>query len=338
MKEALYYQKLADDKVMCLLCPHQCKINPGERGICGVRENRKGTLYSLVYEKAIATHIDPIEKKPLFHVHPGSKSFSVATAGCNFSCQFCQNHEISQMPKTGNRHILGDTLSAENIVALALQAQCKTISCTYTEPTVYYEYALDIAKLAAKYEIDTIFVSNGYINQKPLQEAAPFLKAANIDLKGWDEDFYKNTVGGNLKHVLNTLKQMKKLNIWLEITTLVVPQHVDNEKNLKEIALFIKNELGPETPWHISRFYPNYKYQMVPPTLPSIIQRGREIGQECGLYYVYTGNIAGDIGEHSFCYKCGTKLIERYGFQILNNNINNGTCPSCGAVIHGIGM
>ncbi|MBN2412015.1 AmmeMemoRadiSam system radical SAM enzyme [candidate division KSB1 bacterium] len=338
MIEAQFYDKLEENKVICTLCPHNCKLSDGKRGICGVRENRGGILYSLVYEKAVATHVDPIEKKPLFHVYPGSQSFSIATAGCNFKCRFCQNHDISQLPQKKGSEIMGQTLSAKSAVGMAKRQKCKTIACTYTEPTIYYEYAYDIARLAAENEIYTVFVSNGYINEEPLRKVAPFIAAANIDLKGWDEKFYRGIVGGDLKSVLKTLRLMKELNIWLEVTTLVVPTYVDHEDTLREMARFIKNELGPETPWHISRFHPQYLCNDLPMTPLNILRRAREIGFEEGLRYVYSGNVPGDTGEHTYCYSCGELLIERYGFFIINYFIKNGACFNCGMPIDGIGL
>ena len=325
-----------DDLVQCTLCPHNCRLADGEFGRCAVRQNKQGVLYTHVFERAVATHVDPIEKKPLFHVYPGSHSFSISTVGCNFKCEFCQNYEISQVPQTGR--IDGQKLTVADVVSMAKNYNCKTIACTYTEPTIYYEYAYEIAKHAAEQDIATVFVSNGFINPKPVEKIAPFLKAANIDLKGWDENFYRDVCGGDLKSVLKTLTLMKKLGIFIEVTTLVVPGYVDNETTLREIAKFIANELGPETPWHISRFYPNYNYRDQQPTSPLILQRAREIGAEEGLRYVYSGNIRGDEGESTFCYSCGEKLIARYGYQIEYNKIKNSRCPSCGTRIDGIGM
>lgn len=336
MKKAKFYKPLDQNKVQCFLCPHECTIADGKIGICGVRQNIKGTLYSLVYERAIATHVDPIEKKPLFHVYPSSRSFSVATVGCNFRCMFCQNHDIAQMPhRTG---IAGQEMPVDAIVTQAEQQNCKTIACTYTEPTIFYEYAYDIAKSASEKLIETVFISNGYISPEPVKEIAPYLSAANVDLKGWDEKFYRKVIGGDLQNVLETLKLLKKLNIWVEVTTLVVPGYVDNEESLRDIARFIKNELGVETPWHISRFHPQYKYMDHAPTSLDILQRGREIGLEEGLRYVYSGNVPGDDGEHTKCYSCGAVLIRRFGFRVLDNRIKNGACPECGAKIDGIGM
>lgn len=336
MRQADFYITLKNQTVQCTLCPHNCRLVDGEFGLCGVRQNKDGVLYSHVYERAIATHVDPIEKKPLFHVYPGSKSFSIATVGCNFKCTFCQNHEISQMPHTG--YIEGQTLPVEQVVKLAVHAGCQTIACTYTEPTIYFEYAFDIAQKAAEFGVKTVFVSNGFTNPKPIEKIAPFLSAANIDLKGWDEQFYRDVCGGELKSVLNTLKLMKKLGIFVEVTTLLVTGYVDNEKTLREIAQFILNELGPETPWHISRFYPNYHYRDVQPTSSNIIKKAREIGLTAGLRYVYSGNVPGDEGESTYCYSCGEKLIARYGYHIEYNKITDNKCPACGAEIDGIGL
>ena len=338
MKEAWFYEKIENERVHCHLCPHDCKIAEGKYGICGVRENRDGTLYSLVYGKAIAVHIDPIEKKPLFHVHPGSSSLSVATVGCNFSCTFCQNHDISQMPKDPQHRILGDDVTPKQIVDLAVKRNCKTIAYTYTEPTIYYEYAFDTARLAHEHGILNVFVTNGYISEEPLRKISPSLDAANVDLKSFNQEFYKKIVGGNLKSVLDTLRLMKELDIWVEVTTLVVPTYVDSDEQLREVARFIKNDLGEETPWHISRFYPQYQCTHLPPTQVSVLKRAREIGREEGLRYVYSGNVPGDVGESTFCYSCGEILIERYGFQIISNCIREGKCPYCGAEIDGIGM
>jgi pyruvate formate lyase activating enzyme len=337
MKEALFFEKFQNHRVKCTLCPHYCRLSDNKIGICGVRQNQQGILYSLVYEKAIATHVDPIEKKPLFHVYPGSRSFSLATVGCNFSCDFCQNHDISQMPRDSGE-IAGDTFSPLQVVRAAQESHCKTIACTYTEPVVFFEYAYDIARIASRTDIRTVFVTNGFINKEPLEYIAPYLAAANVDLKGWDETFYRKVVGGDLRGVLNAVKIMKKLGIWVEITTLVVPGFVDDENDLREIALFIKNELGPETPWHISRFYPRYKCLDLPVTSVETLRRAREIGIEVGLRYVYSGNVPGDVGENTFCYNCGELLIERYGFQIMKNKIQDSKCPKCSAVIDGIGM
>jgi pyruvate formate lyase activating enzyme len=335
MHPALYSEALSGNRVQCQLCPHNCILAPGKTGLCGVRQNINGTLLALNYGQAIALHIDPIEKKPLYHVHPGSRSFSIAAMGCNFSCHFCQNHEISQV-KPGTDPLSGRLVTPQEVVTEALANDCRTIACTYTEPTVFFEYALEICRLARAQNIDTVWVTNGYINEAPLREIAPFLTAANVDLKGWDEEFYRNIVGGLLQPVLSTLKLMKELGIWLEVTTLVVPGHIDNEKSLREIALFIRNELGPETPWHISRFYPQYRMAQLPATDLAILHRARQIGFETGLQYVYCGNAPGDVGENTYCHRCGAILIERNGFEVITNNLQQGRCPACSTKIEGI--
>ena len=336
IKEADFYLRLENSGVQCTLCPHFCRLSPGEFGVCGVRRNHDGILYTHVYESAAALQVDPIEKKPLFHVYPGSKSFSIATMGCNFSCTFCQNHHLSQAAKNGR--IEGRELPAAQVVQLARENGCKTIACTYTEPTIYFEYAYDIARLAAEQNILTVFVTNGYINPAPLQKIAPFLAAANVDLKGWNSDFYREVCGGELKHVLAALKLMKKLNILVEVTTLAVTGYVEDDRTLQEIAHFIFNELGPETPWHISRFHPMYKMLDRSPTSLRILDRARRIGLEAGLRYVYTGNVPGDEGEDTYCYHCGKLLVDRLGFQILKYQVKEKKCYNCGSPIDGVDL
>ena len=337
MKEALFYEKLEDKKVHCYLCRHNCLIAEGKRGICTVRENRDGTLYSLVYGMPISYHVDPIEKKPLFHFFPGSKAFSIATPGCNFRCLHCQNHEISQMPKEEKR-ILGQKMSAEGAVELARRSDCTSISYTYTEPTIFYEYAFDIAKLAKEKGIHNNFVTNGYIEDKPLKAIKPYLDGANIDLKGFNEEFYKKICGAELPRVLDTIRLYKKLDIWIELTTLIIPGHNDSESELRGIAQFIKNDLGQETPWHVSAFYPTYKLLDAPRTSVKILNRAREIGLEEGLRYVYQGNIPGSDGENTYCHSCKKLIIGRYGYSINEYNIKDGNCLFCNAKIDGIGL
>lgn len=333
MKEAWFYEKQAEDHVQCFLCPHHCRLADGKIGLCGVRQNQQGILVSLVYERAVAAHIDPIEKKPLFHLYPGSSCFSVATAGCNFHCDFCQNHEISQVRGA----ISGESIPAATIVRSALQRGCRSIACTYTEPTIFYEYAHDIVRLAHEQGLATVFVSNGYIDPEPLRQIAPWLTAANIDLKAWDPVFYRRVIGGDLQAVLESIKLYKKLGIWLEVTTLLIPGQI-SETDLIAIARFIRDELGPETPWHISGFHPQYRFTQVGATPVELLQRARSLGIEQGLRYVYCGNIPGDEGEHTFCRGCGEKLIERYGFTVLQNRLQNGCCPRCKTRMDGVGM
>jgi pyruvate formate lyase activating enzyme len=338
MTEAYLYEPYREKEVKCNLCRHRCIIKPAARGICGVRENRNGKLISRVYGRVIAANIDPIEKKPLFHVMPGSLSFSVATVGCNFKCRFCQNADIAQMPADRDGFITGKSATPEAIVDHALGANCKSISYTYTEPTVYFEFAYDTARLAAEKGIKNVFVTNGYMSPEALRMAAPFLDGANVDLKAFSDDFYKTYCGARLAPVKDTLKLMKELGIFVEITTLLIPGLNDDEKELAELAAFIRDELGPQTPWHVSRFHPTYRLTDRPPTPVETILKAREIGTKAGLRYVYVGNVRDENGENTFCHSCGLLLIARRGFTVEKNVIQNNRCPQCRAVIDGIGM
>lgn len=339
MKEAMFWEKLENGKVRCELCRHRCVIYPDKLGVCGVRINLNSKLYTLVWGKPIALNVDPIEKKPLFHFLPGTRTFSLATVGCNFRCLNCQNWEISQSRfEPGKIKEKGDYFLPEEIVNLTKEKKCKSISYTYTEPTIFYEWAYDISKLAWEDRIYNIFVTNGYISEIALREISPYLHAANVDLKSFRKDFYHKVAGAKLEGVLDSLKIMKKLGIWIEVTTLLIPRMNDSEEELTDIAKFIKKELGEETPWHISRFYPHYKMDNIPPTSQKTLKRAREIGLEIGLKYVYTGNVPGDEGEHTYCPKCKKILIERYGFSILNYKIKDSSCSFCGEKIDGFGL
>jgi len=334
MKEAYLYEKQEERKVRCHLCNHRCLIKDGLRGICGVRENRGGTLFSLVYGQVIARHVDPIEKKPLFHFLPGTSSYSIATAGCNFKCLFCQNADISQMPKDRNQ-ILGEEMTPEIVLEEALRSRSSTISYTYTEPTIFFEFALDIARPAASRGLRNIFVSNGYMTEECLKEISPNLHGANVDLKGFSEKYYKELCGAKLKPVLKTLELMKKMNVWVEVTTLLVPGLNDSKEELQQLAKFLVN-LDPDIPWHISRFHPTYRLTNVRATPPESIRKAKDIGYEAGLKYVYTGNLPGDDGEKTFCHQCKELLIDRYGFYVRKNVIANSRCPKCSAEIPGV--
>jgi len=333
LKEAQLYQKKDDKKVQCLTCAHGCVINPGKRGICGVRENRDGKLYSLVYGKAIALHVDPIEKKPLFHFYPGTPSYSVATVGCNMTCLNCQNADISQMPRDQN-DIEGKEMPPEMVVRSAKHYGCKTVAYTYTEPAVFWDYAYDTAKLAHMQNIKNIFVTNGFLSRESLEKISPYLDGANVDLKSFRDATYKSVCGARLKPVLETIRRMKDLNIWIEITTLLIPGLNDSEDELKSIAQFIA-QLDLGIPWHVSRFYPTYRMQDRKPTPVSAIQKARRLGSEAGLRYVYAGNVTGDEGENTICYSCGTLLVKRLGFQIIKNYITGNRCPKCQTEIDG---
>lgn len=335
MREAMFYKKLENNVVKCNLCNHRCpRIAEKKRGICGVRENRNGKLYTLVYGRVVARNIDPIEKKPLFQFLPGTMAYSIATVGCNFRCGNCQNYDISQMPKEHGT-IVGQEMSPEDVVSTAKRNNCKSIAYTYSEPTIFFEYAYETAKLAKKEGIKNVFVTNGYITPEALNKIAPYLDAANIDLKSYTETFYKKNCGAHLQPVLDSIKLHKKYDIWTEITTLIIPTLNDTEQELRQIAEFIKNEAGPETPWHITAFHPTYKLTNLHPTNIQILRIAREIGLKTGLRYVYEGNVPGEDGENTFCYKCQKILIRRFGYQILENNIIDSACPYCGAKIDG---
>ena len=336
MKEALLWEKRDKGKVRCFLCAHGCVFGPGKRGLCEVRENVDGSLYSLVYGLLIAKNVDPIEKKPLFHVYPGSFSYSIATVGCNFKCSFCQNADISQMPADHDR-ITGQVATPESVVQDAVARSCRSIAYTYTEPTIYFEYALDTSKLAIDKGIINVFVTNGYMSPECLDMAAPYLAAANVDLKSFQDSYYKEQCKARLQPVLDSLSKMKDLGIWVEITTLLIPGLNDSDQELRDIARFIRG-LGPETPWHISRFYPTYRLISVPPTPAESVRRARQIGLEEGLHYVYTGNLPGDEGEKTHCPGCSRVLIDRRGYLISRNTLSAGKCPHCGWVVPGIGM
>ncbi len=335
-KEAMLYEKLDDNSVRCYLCAHRCKINEGQRGICHVRENQDGALYTLVYGRTISQHVDPVEKKPLQHFYPGSTAYSIATVGCNFRCQWCQNAEISQMPR--ERHfIMGDEASPEEIVAGAKRAGCRSIAYTYTEPTIFFEYAYDTARLAHEEGIANIYVTNGFMSGEMLETFDPYLDAANVDLKAFRDETYRKYVGGRLQPVLDSLKKMKELGVWVEVTTLVVPSINDDEEELRDAARFVAQELGVETPWHISRFHPAYQMRDLPPTPIATLRRAQEIGEEEGLRYIYVGNIPGE--SNTVCHECGQMLIRRSGYWLRENNVtSDNTCPNCGAPVAGVGM
>jgi len=330
----MFSEGMADNYVRCHLCAHRCRIAPSKRGICGVRENRDGILYSLVYGRPISQSVDPIEKKPLFHVHPGSKSYSIATVGCNFQCTFCQNHEISQMPRETGK-IMGRSVTPGDIVEDAVKTGSKTIAYTYTEPTIYFEYAYDTGKIAHERGIKNVFITNGFMTGEALETIAPYLDAANCDLKSFSDEFYKKYCGARLQPVLDSLKLMKELNIWVEVTTLIIPSLNDSTDELRDIARFIYS-IGAETPWHISRYYPQYKMRGPAPTPVTTIHRAAQIGKEEGLRYIYAGNVPGDAGENTLCHMCGHLLIGRYGYQIERIDLVGVQCPQCKTVLAGI--
>ena len=333
MKEAMFYSATEDGKVKCRLCRHTCTISPSKRGICEVRENRGGKLYSLVYRKAISLAVDPIEKKPLFQFHPGTTSLSMATVGCNFKCLHCQNSSISQLVRD-HGEIPGRDVSPEDIVKMAKRERCDNISYTYTEPTIFYEYAYDVAKLAKREGLSNVFVTNGYIGEDPLREISPFLDAANIDLKAFNDKFYKQVCGARLDQVLESIRLHHELGIWIEVTTLIIPKYNDDREELKGIAEFLAS-VDTAIPWHVSRFHPDYRLKDAPTTPIDTLRAAREIGIKAGLKYVYEGNVPGEEREDTYCPSCGELLIKRYGFSIMHNIVKGGKCPKCQTQIDG---
>ncbi len=318
----------------CRLCGHNCLIKKGHRGICAVRENQDGTLFSLVYGKVISMNVDPIEKKPLFHFLPASRSLSIATVGCNFRCKHCQNYEISQFPRERDFTIPGKEVPPEDIVETAGKNHCESISYTYTEPTIFFEFAYDCAQAAREKGIKNVFVSNGYTGPEAVRLIAPYLNANNIDLKGSDK-FYKEICGARLGPVKDTIRLMKELGIWVEVTTIVIPYLNDSEKDLTDIAEFICS-VDPAIPWHVSQFYPTYKLLDKPQTPIEKLKLARDIGYRSGLKYVYEGNVPGGGGENTDCPNCKEVLIKRFGYRILENKIKDGKCPKCRVTIEGV--
>jgi len=331
--EALHYKQLPKKAVQCLLCPRYCVVAKGERGFCRVRENNNGKYFSIAYANPCACHIDPIEKKPLYHFLPGTSALSLATAGCNFTCKNCQNWNISQAQpdETFNYHF-----TPEQLVELALKYKTPTIAYTYTEPTVFFEYMLATAKIAHDHGVRNIYHSNGYINPDPLNELIPFLDGANVDLKAMSEDFYASITGGTLTPVLDTLKRLKQNGVWLEITNLVIPTKNDGTGMIKDLCTWVGNELGADTPIHFSRFYPQYRIQNLPPTPVSTLKQAADIARFAGLDYVYIGNVATVDEEHTFCPHCHKKIIERKGYQITRVLMKKNNCAFCSGKISGI--
>lgn len=330
--KALFFEKLAHKKVRCLLCPRQCVVPKGQRGFCRVRENRNGEYYTLVHSNPCAIHIDPIEKKPLFHFLPGTGAFSLATAGCNFTCKNCQNWDISQAKPDDTTNY---DLSPEKTVDYAIAYNTKTIAYTYTEPTVFFEYMLETAKNARQRGVLNIYHSNGYINQEPLAELVPYLDGANVDLKAHSNDFYKEITSGTLYPVLETLSTLKKNGVWLEITNLVIPTKNDSERLIQDLCVWVESELGADTPIHFSRFYPQYKLTNLPPTSVETLKKAATIARNCGLLYVFIGNVPGVPEENTYCPSCSKLVIERRGYSVETANLKDGRCRFCNTEIAG---
>jgi len=332
LKEALYYKKLGEKNVQCQLCPHFCFLKEGETGRCHVRKNINGKLISLVYNKPCSLAIDPIEKKPLYHFLPGEKTLTLATAGCNLACKHCQNWEISQCSPEKVRSL---NIKPEDIIREAKENKSKIISYSYTEPSIYYEYMLDIAKLAKKAKIKNVTVTNGFINPEPLNELCKYIDASNIDLKSIENEFYERVCGARLEPVLEAIKIMHKKGVWIELTNLIIPGLNDSYEEINRLVDWVRKNLGLQVPLHFSAFYPTYKMLNLPPTSPSILKKARNIALNKGLEYVYTGNIRDDEGNNTYCPKCKKLLIKRDMFSIIENNLKKGKCSYCNHKISG---
>lgn len=331
--EAKYYKKLEHKEIECQLCPRKCKVGDRERGYCGVRENRKGVYYTLVYGLACSVHSDPIEKKPFFHFLPGTNAFSIATAGCNLNCKFCQNWEISQARPEQTYNL---ELPPQAVAEYASQAKSSSISYTYTEPIIFYEYMLDCAKTGKQKGLKSVMVSAGYIEQEPLIELCRELNAVKIDLKAFTEKFYKDICSGKLQPVLDTLKELNRIGIWYEIVYLMIPTLNDDMKDVRRMCQWIMGNLNPNVPIHFTRFTPMYLLKNLPLTPVSSLEKARKIALETGLKFVYIGNVPGHKGESTYCPRCGKIVIGRYGFTITQMNLQKGKCKFCGEKIPGV--
>ncbi|MDD2464905.1 MAG: AmmeMemoRadiSam system radical SAM enzyme [Desulfobulbus sp.] len=335
MHEALFYQPAEAKAVVCQLCHHRCRIPAGKRGRCGVRENREGRLFSLVYGRLVAESIDPVEKKPMFHLLPGSRSYSISTVGCNFQCSHCQNYQISQYPLVHHGQISGVGRSPATVVDQAEQAGCATLSYTYVEPTIFYEFAYDCCRLARKRGIKNIFVSNGYMTPEVVRHLAPVLDGINIDLKAFNSAFYQKICKARLEPVLENIRLFYELGVLVEVTTLVIPTLNDSESELRSIARFLRS-VSVDIPWHVSGFHPTYQMLDRPSTPAETLVKAREIGLSQGLRFVYTGNVAGAGGEDTYCPGCNSLLIRRQGFNSRIQDLEKGHCRRCGVPVAGV--
>lgn len=336
MYETMFYEKSPDRKVVCRVCFHQCRIEEGKRGICGMRENQKGILCFLGYRQLISRTVDPIERIPLFHFAPGTRSLSIGTAGCNFKCHFCLKVHLSQMPPISD-HIPGENTTPEEIVAMAKTADCRSIAYVSAEPTIYFEYVYDIARLAVKKKLKNILVTNAYLAGEALYAIRPYLHAASVELKSIRDEFYHEYCGGKLQGILHSLRLMKEMGIWIEVNPLLVPGLNDTEEDLAKIARFIAS-LGNEIPWHISSLHPSLKKLDSSRHCVGFLEEVRKIGRKAGLRYVYAQNNPGDWGEDTFCHFCGNLLVNRIGYLILKKYIWDRKCGNCGSPVGGIDL
>ena len=332
-REARYWEALAEGRVRCLLCPRKCTVPPGGRGYCEVRENRGGVYYTLTYGNPCAVHVDPIEKKPFNHFLPGTTSFSIAVAGCNLDCRFCQNWQISQARP---EDLVNERLSPDEVVAAALKSGAASVAYTYSEPTIFFEYMLDCARLARSKGLRNVYHSNGYINPEPLKELCQYIDAANIDLKGFTEDYYRDMSNGSLAPVLRSLRILKEAGVHVEITTLLVPGRNDDPGAVRDMCRWIRQNLGDAVPLHFSRFHPEYRLMNLPPTPLESLERARSIALEEGLLYVYIGNVPGHDAGSTYCPGCGSVLIRRIGYSVDVIDLRAGACERCGRPIEGV--
>lgn len=337
MHPAALWKPLPDKRVSCRLCSHFCRIDVGRRGRCGVRENIGGELFTLVYDRVAAIHLDPVEKKPLYHFLPGTTTFSFGTMGCNLSCAFCQNYSLSQPPRQRGE-ITGERVAPRELVAAAVSSGAASVAFTYSEPTIFFELMRDTATAAHESGLKTVMVSNGFQSPQCLDALGGHIDAANIDLKAMNEAFYERICGARLKPVLKNLAHMRRLGWWLEVTTLLIPGLNDDPAELRELAGFLFRELGAATPWHISRFHPDFAMRDRPPTPPATLAMAYDIGREAGLSYVYVGNILDDARSCTYCPGCGEKVLERSGFGLQAARMVGGACAHCGAPIAGLGL
>lgn len=333
MAKASWWKPIGGDRVQCALCPKQCKVGNRERGFCGVRENREGVYYTLVYGSVAAANVDPIEKKPFFHFLPGSRAFSIATAGCNMNCRACQNWELSQ---SRPEQVSSVGLSPNDLARRARQAGCESIAYTYNEPVIYWEYVRDAAAAGHKQGVRSVVVTNGYINPQPLLDALPHLDAVKIDLKAMSENFYRRYCSGTLRPVLDTLRLLKRQGMWTEIVYLVIPTLNDSRAEIEATCRWVRDNLGRDVPLHFSRFYPQYQLKHLPPTPLATLEQCYKIGRQVGLHYVYVGNVPGSPAENTYCPGCGTAVIQRRGFAVVSNRLRNGRCSNCGKAIPGV--
>ena len=333
LHKALYFEDAKERRIKCTLCPRECVVADMERGTCGVRENRGGTYYTLVHSRPCAMHNDPIEKKPLFHYRPGVKAFSLATAGCNIECRFCQNWEISQFRP---EQVSSRTVTPEEIVRHASRLGSGAIAFTYSEPVIFYEYMLDICLAAEGSGIGRVMISNGYINEKPLVDLMGHMDAIKVDFKAFSESFYKDVCSAHLRPVLDTLVRIREAGVWLELVMLVIPTLNEDTKELEAMSRWIVQKLGPDVPIHFTRFHPMYKIQNLPPTPVKTLERARKIALNAGIHHAYAGNVPGHPGENTYCHHCNEILIRRSGYRISANRISGGKCPECKTPVAGV--